>query len=239
MTATEFRSGSPARCPHLIFDLDGTLTDPREGILRCFQYALTRLGADVPDEAALERHIGPPLRDTLRELLPGREPEVERAVEIYRERFAPIGMFENRVYAGIPELLESLVDAGRTLHLCTSKAHPFARRILEHFGLDRFFASIHGSELDGTRNDKRELLAHLRDREALASASCLMLGDRRFDVEAATQCGVASVGVLWGYGSRSELEAAGATWLAESPQDLSALLIPELRVSGAAPASGA
>jgi phosphoglycolate phosphatase len=219
---------------NLLFDLDGTLTDPREGIVRCFQHALRRLGAEVPEEAALERHIGPPLRNALRELLPGREAEIERAVEAYRERFAPIGMFENRVYTGIPELLKALVQAGNTLHLCTSKPRPFARRILEHFGLERYFASIHGSELDGTRNDKRELLVYLLGRERLTPARCLMLGDRHFDVEAASHCGVASVGVLWGYGSREELEAAGAAWLAESPEALRALLVsaPE-RASGA------
>jgi phosphoglycolate phosphatase len=219
---------------HLLFDLDGTLTDPREGIVRCYQYALARLGAEVPGEAELERHIGPPLRSALRELLPGREADVEHAVELYRERFTPIGMFENRVYAGIPELLKALGDAGRRLHVCTSKPHPFARRILEHFKLERFFASIHGSELDGTRNDKDELLAHLLSREGLAPARCLMLGDRRFDVEAASRLGVASVGVLWGYGSRAELEAAGAGWLAESPKQLLALLLSApARASGA------
>ncbi len=214
----------PAR-PELIFDFDGTLTDPREGIVRCVQHALARLGADVPAEAALERHIGPPLRDAFRELLPGRESEVERAVALYRERFAPIGMFENRVYAGIPELLKALVAAGRRLHVCTSKPHPFARRILEHFGLAPFFASIHGSELDGTRNEKGELLAHVLEQQGLAPAGCIMLGDRRFDLEAASQCGVASVGVLWGYGSRAELEAAGASWLAQSPGALGAWLL--------------
>ena len=210
----------PGPREHLLFDLDGTLTDPRDGIVRCVQHALAELGAAVPHESALERYIGPPLRDTLRELLPGREPAIERAVELYRERFVPVGMFENRVYPGIPQLLQALVQAGRTLHLCTSKPHPFARRILEHFGLAPFFASIHGSELDGTLNEKGELLAHILRQERLAPASCLMLGDRRFDVEAAAQCGVASVGVLWGYGSRAELQAAGAGWLAESPDAL-------------------
>jgi phosphoglycolate phosphatase len=195
--------------------------------VRCIQHALAGLGADVPAEATLERHIGPPLRDAFRELLPGRESEVERAVELYRERFVPVGMFENRVYAGIPELLKALVEAGRTLHVCTSKPHPFARRILEHFELAACFTSIHGSELDGTRNDKGELLSHVLEQQGLEPARCVMLGDRRFDVEAASQCGVASVGVLWGYGSRAELEAAGAGWLAESPRALASWLLSE------------
>lgn len=227
------------RRAHLLFDLDGTLTDPREGILRSMQHALARLGAEVPSEAHLERYIGPPLRDTFRDLLPGRASEVERAVDLYREHFVPVGMFENRVYPGIPALLQALVDAGRRLHLCTSKPHPFARRILEHFRLDRFFASIHGSELDGTRNEKGELVAYLLRQEGLAPARCLMLGDRRFDVEAAAQCGIASVGVLWGYGSRSELQDAGARWLAESPEALAAWLLAESDAEGPRPLSGA
>jgi phosphoglycolate phosphatase len=117
--------------------------------------------------------------------------------------------------------------------VCTSKPHPFARRILEHFGLEPRFASIHGSELDGTRNDKAELLAHLLRSEGLARERCLMLGDRRFDVEAASLCGVASVGVLWGYGSRAELERAGASWLAASPDELGAWLLGGSRRLGA------
>jgi phosphoglycolate phosphatase len=216
---------APPQRAHLLFDLDGTLMDPRDGIVRSMQYALARLGVVVPDEAALERYIGPPLRSAFLELLPGREASVERAVELYRERFVPTGMFENRVYAGVPDLLRALVHAGRSLHLCTSKPHPFARRILEHFGLDALFVSIHGSELDGTRGDKGELLAHLLERQELAPESCLFLGDRRFDVEAASQCGVPSVGVLWGYGSRLELESAGAGWLAETPDALQSLLL--------------
>jgi phosphoglycolate phosphatase len=209
----------------VLLDLDGTLTDPRDGIVRCIQYALEQLGADVPDAAGLEQYIGPPIRDTFRDLLPGRETAVERAVALYRERFVPTGMFENRLYVGIPELLKALNDAGLRLHLCTSKPHPYARRILEHFALAPFFASIHGSELDGTRNEKSELVAHVLRCEALSAARCRMVGDRRFDIEAAAHHAVASVGVLWGYGSRAELEAAGARWLVETPGALRALLL--------------
>jgi phosphoglycolate phosphatase len=215
----------------LLFDLDGTLTDPRDGIVRCIQHALAELGVAVPHDTALERYIGPPIRDTFRELLPGHEASVERAVELYRARFLALGMYENRVYPGIPELLRSLCDAGLALHLCTSKPHLFARRILEHFALDAFFTSIHGSELDGTRNEKGELLAYILEREALVPADCAMIGDRRFDIEAASHNGVVGIGVLWGYGSRAELELAGAPHVVASPDALERLILGAADVS--------
>jgi phosphoglycolate phosphatase len=206
--------------------------------VRCIQHALAGLDAQVPDAAALERHIGPPLRDCFRELLPGKQASIERAIELYRERFVAVGMYENHVYAGIPALLKALVDSGRALHLCTSKPHVFARRILEHFALDSFFTSIHGSELDGTRNEKTELLAYVLEQESLPAAHCAMVGDRRFDIEAAAQHDVVGIGVLWGFGSRAELELAGARHLAASLAELERLLLRaslsgDLRASGA------
>jgi len=193
----------------VFFDLDGTLTDPKPGIVRSIQYALGRLGRSVPEEEALLWCIGPPLRSSFVELL-GGETEADRAVELYRERFGDVGLFENHVYPGIPSLLRALGSAGWTVHVATSKPHVYARRIVEHFELMPYFGEIFGSELSGERTDKTELLAHaLRESGAPASHS-VMIGDRSHDIIGAVGNGVEGVGVLYGYGSREELIRAGA-----------------------------
>jgi len=206
----------------LCLDLDGTLTDPRDGIVRSLAHALSALGAPVPDDARLARCIGPPLADAFEELLSDPTPSrVAEAIDRYRERFDRIGWRENRVYAGVPEFLAALRARRVRALMVTSKPEIFAVRIARHFGLEPALDAIYGSGLDGTRGRKPELLAHVLAQEGLMPGRALMLGDRRHDVEGARANGVRSLGVTYGYGDRAELEAAGATWICD---DLAAAL---------------
>jgi phosphoglycolate phosphatase len=209
----------------LLFDLDGTLTDPREGITRSIAYALERMGLEPPPLDALTFAIGPPLRRSLATLLGDESPAaVERAISLYRERFADVGLFENAVYEGIGDALRGLAARGATLYVATSKPRVYAERIIEHFALDAHFAAIHGCELDGTREDKRDLLAHLLPHHGLAPERTAMIGDRGADMVAARHHGLRAIGVLWGYGSPEELRSAGAHALCDAPAALNRTL---------------
>lgn len=213
---------------HLFFDLDGTLTDPREGIVRSLQHAFATLGVDVPREADLERMIGPPLAESLRRVLgTAREHLVPDALASYRERYRNIGMFENRVYAGISEALIALRASGWTLWVVTSKPTVVARAILDHFSLTEHFDAVHGSELSGERADKRDLIAHVLRTERMSPSTVVMIGDRSHDVIGARANGLRSVAVLWGYGSRHELVESGADVLFESVAELVSSLASE------------
>jgi phosphoglycolate phosphatase len=195
----------------VLFDLDGTLTDPRVGITRCLVHALERSGAPVPSEAELLRYIGPPLHESFRELLRTSHDEpVLTAVAHYRERFRSVGMFENAVYPGVSEGLHAITRSGRRLLLATSKPTVFARPILEHFELSRYFDGIYGSELSGERADKAELIEYLLRTEGIVANEAVMVGDRKHDVLGARKNGVRALGVLWGFGDRDELVEAGA-----------------------------
>ena len=207
---------------HLLIDLDGTLTDPARGIVGCIRHALEALGIAVAPGERLERFIGPPLRDSFRELCGTAcdDAYIERAVALYRERFGTVGLFENEVYDGVPQCLAQLRQRVDTMHLATSKPAVYARRIVAHFELDRFLDGIYGSELDGRLGDKAELIAHILDRESFDAAATVMIGDRRHDVIGARANRVRAIGVLWGYGSREELEQAGADLLCRAPPDL-------------------
>lgn len=211
---------------HVLLDLDGTLTDPREGILNCIRHALDGLGEPCPPDRDLERYIGPPLQASFRALLGVASPKVPRAVELYRERFSSIGLFENKVYPGIPEALRALRELGATLFVATSKPTVFAQRIIDHFGLAADIRSVHGSELDGTRSGKTELIAHVLAARNLKCGATYMVGDREHDIKGAKANGVAAVGALWGYGSRQELLDAGATRLCEKPDELCHIAAP-------------
>jgi phosphoglycolate phosphatase len=200
----------------LLLDLDGTLTDPREGIVRSLDHALRALGAPPHPEARLARCIGPPLADSFRELLPDPSPaRVEAAISHYRERFEQIGWRENRVYPEVPGFLAALRARRVRAVLATSKPHLFAVRIAQHFGFESALDAIYGAELDGTRGRKPELIAHVLAEERVGRERSVMLGDRRHDVEGARANGVRSLGVTYGYGDRAELEAAGATWICD------------------------
>ncbi len=207
---------------NVLIDLDGTLTDSAPGIVACIKHALAEMRLACPDDAALRHFIGPPLHETFREILGSDDPgRIQTALGFYRERFAARGIFENVVYPGIPLALQALVDAGAALFLATSKPLPYAERIVEHFGLRDYFSAVYGSEFDGTRSGKKDLIAHVLKIESLPPATVCMVGDRSHDVVGAKANGVRPIGVLWGYGSREELEGAGATVLCREPAMLS------------------
>ena len=204
---------------YVFFDLDGTLTDPKEGIVACLQYALSSLAIDIDDSIKLETFIGPPLRDTFR-LLCKEDSLVEKAVDLYRERFATTGIFENRLYDGIDECLEDLVGKVRHIYVVTSKPTVYAERIVEYFHLGDHFKHVYGSNLDGSLGDKTELLAHVLRSEGIEPQDAVMIGDRKHDVIGAKNHGIRSIGVLWGYGSEQELVEAGADSVCDNPDQL-------------------
>ena len=207
--------------PNVLLDLDGTLTDPAPGFVASIQHALVTLGVTPPADSQIASYIGPPIEETLGTLLgPAAATRLQDAVRLYRERYSTRGLFENSVYQGIPESLAAIQGSGARIFLVTSKPEVFAVRILEHFGLSRFFTHIHGSHLDGSLADKRELLAHVLRTEAIDPATAIMVGDRLHDIRAARVNGVRSLGVLWGYGSASELTEAGADHLLSTPAEL-------------------
>ena len=203
----------------IFFDLDGTLTDPKPGITRSIRYALQKLDHPViPTEDELTWCIGPPLRSSFVKLL--GEDSADRAVSLYRERFSDIGLYENRVYDGIGEILTTLGQSGHRLFVATSKAHVFADRIIDHFGLRPYFGRVFGAELDGTRADKSHLLQYALQETATDPADALMIGDRSHDMIGAGNNGIRGIGVLYGYGSRDELIGAGARHVCASPAEI-------------------
>ena len=211
---------------NLLFDLDGTLTDPALGITRCYRHALAALGREAPPTDALLRLIGPPLRQNFRALLGTDDPVlVERAVALYRERYAHTGLFENEAYPGVEAMLADLRAAGFRLFVATSKLARFVAPILERFRLAEHFAGVHGTALDGSLDDKSDLLAHLLASERLDPAATLMIGDREHDVFAARRNRVGALGVTYGYGARAELAAAGADFICDTPAEVAALVL--------------
>lgn len=203
----------------VLVDLDGTLVDPKPGIVASFQFALQRLGARVPPMEDLLWVIGPPLRTSFPKLL-GASDRTEEAVALYRENYLGGAMYDAVVYAGIPDALEVLSAAGCRLFVATAKPHHYARPILEHFELAGHFAAIYGPELDGTNDRKADLIAHIITRESVRPEAAIMIADREHDVVAATRNGIRTVGVTWGYGSVEELSTAGAASLCASPSKL-------------------
>jgi phosphoglycolate phosphatase len=200
----------------IYFDLDGTLTDPKPGITRSIQYALQRLDhPTIPTEDELTWCIGPPLRTSMVKLLGDRR--ADHAVSLYRERFSDIGLYENRVYDGVSEVLTSLCASGHRLFVATSKAHVFADRIIDHFGLRNHFEYVFGAELDGTRVEKTDLLEYALKQAAVDPSKTLMIGDRSHDMVGAKNNGMKGIGVLYGYGSRDELLEAGAQHVCATP----------------------
>lgn len=210
----------------LLWDLDGTLTDPMEGITKSVQYALKRFGIQVEDRTTLCRFIGPPLKDSFMEFYGFSPEKAEEAIGIYRKYFSVTGLFENTVYPGIPSLLQRCCEAGCSHVVATSKPEVFARKILEHFHLSPFFTCIAGSELDGTRVKKAEVIHYAMERTGIVDLSrAVMIGDRDYDVIGAQEAGISCIGVSYGYGTREELIAAGAEAVADSVEELAALLL--------------
>ena len=212
----------------LLFDLDGTLTDPKEGITLSVQYALVTGGIDAPDPDALCCFIGPPLKEQFMDYAGWNDQEGEAAVARYRERFGTVGWAKNKVYDGMHDLLAALREAGFTLAVATSKPFVYAEQILRHFGLLDYFHVAVGSELDGTRTDKAEVIEEtLRQLGQPDRSRVLMIGDRRHDVEGAAKCGVPCVGVRYGFAAEGELEAAGACHVADSVEALRDYLLAQ------------
>ena len=197
---------------NILFDLDGTLTDPREGITRSIQYALAKLGIEEPDLGKLEHFIGPPLLQAFMQYYAFDEARAWQAVNFYRERFKVTGLYENEVFEGVIELLQTLEAQGRHLYIATSKPWEFAREIARHFNFAKHFKVIYGSELDGTRTNKVELIAHILEQEGLDPATTLMIGDRKHDLIGARSNGLDCVAVGYGFGGREELEGEIPTY---------------------------
>lgn len=204
----------------ILFDLDGTLTDPGIGITNSVMYALKKMGREVPPRETLFPFIGPPLIWSFVNLCGCTGEEAKLGVQYYREYFSDIGIFENQVYPGIPELLDRLRAAGKRIVMATSKPEDFAGRIAERFGLSARFDFIAGSRMDETRTAKAEVIQYALESVGVAPEDCLMVGDREHDVLGAAACHISCLGVLYGYGSREELQNAGAIALAEIPAEV-------------------
>jgi phosphoglycolate phosphatase len=203
----------------IFFDLDGTLTDPKPGITGSIQYALRKLDVAVPHQDELTWCIGPPLRASFVTML-GGESRADQALALYRERFADVGLYENSVYPDIEHILAALRQQPRRLFVATSKPRVFAERIIDHFGLTGYFERVYGSELDGTRVNKSELLAYAIETTGVDPSQALMIGDRSHDIVGAKNNGMRGIGVLYGYGSEEELIGAGASHVCASPRAL-------------------
>jgi phosphoglycolate phosphatase len=203
----------------LLFDLDGTLTDSGPGILNCATLALEHFGIPVPDRQTLRVFVGPPIRDTFRRFgVP--EERLEEAVEVFRGRYQTVGKFENTPYPGIPQLLERLTAQGHRLYVATSKPEVTALEILDKFGLGSYFTEICGAAMDGSRDEKAEVIAYLFSKIAAPTGDVLMIGDTTYDVLGAKAFGIPTLGVAWGYGNVAEMEAAGAAAVVSSPEEL-------------------
>lgn len=214
---------------YVLFDLDGTISDPKVGICTSVQQALKKFGIDVPDINTLTPFIGPPLRDSFRDFYHIKPEDMEDVIAAYRARFSTVGLFENDLYDGIPELLKSLKENGRKLALASSKPRVFVEKILDHFGISQYFDVIMGSELDGTRENKSEIIAEcLRLFELDPSgdlSETVMVGDRKYDIEAANAAGLPNIAVSYGYGSEEELSNAGAMVIAGTVKELENILL--------------
>ena len=208
----------------LLFDLDGTLTDSAPGIINCFKHTLDVMGFDEPEN--IMRVVGPPLYDSFAEVCGMNSEQVLEAVRIYRSRYADIGLFENNVYDGVPEMLKRLKDNGKRLLVATSKPEVFAVRILEKFGLAQYFDIIGGADINGSRNDKSEVIEYVLSRAGITDrCDVLMIGDRKHDMIGAKKCGIPCMAVLWGYGCREEFTENGADIIVNTPQEAADIII--------------
>lgn len=199
---------------YILLDLDGTITDPAEGITKSVEYALNHFGIGVEDRKALYPFIGPPLYDSFREFYNFTDGQAKEAIVKYRERFAETGIYENKLYEGINDFLEAANLQGKSLMLATSKPTIFAKRILDYFNLSKYFSFVAGSGLDGSFYTKGDVIRHVLETNKLNTPSAIvMVGDRKHDIIGAKENNIDSIGVLYGYGDRKELEKAGANYI--------------------------
>ncbi len=210
---------------YIFFDLDGTLTDSGPGIMNAINYALDRLKMPKEERGSLRRFIGPPLHESFMNFYGFDSEKALRTVDIFREYYNVTGVYENSVYPGIERLLMELKEAGRTLMVATSKPEATAMRVLEHFGLLKYFSYVTGASADSTLVKKADIVAHVLQSAGVVGSQVLMVGDREHDVIGAAQNGMECMGVLWGYGSRDELLAAGAACLAETPREAGDIIL--------------
>ncbi len=211
---------------YILFDLDGTLTDSREGITKSVQYALDKMGIHEPDLKPLERFIGPPLYDEFRRSYGFDDAEAKQAIDFYRERFGVVGWKENLLYDGIPELLKALTEAGKTLSTASSKPAFFVDKIVKYFNIEQFFTVVSGATLDGSIGTKTQVVQQALERLNVQDRSqAVLIGDRLHDAEGARACGIDCIGVTFGFGSREELESAGANHVVDRVDELLPLLV--------------
>jgi phosphoglycolate phosphatase len=211
---------------YVLFDLDGTLTDSAPGIINSVIYALKKYGIEVDDKRSLYKFVGPPLADSFENYYGFSKEKTEKTIEYYHEYYKEKGMFENLVYEGLENLLKTLKDNDMTLIVATSKPQVLAEKILEHFNIAKYFTCIAGSNLDGTRSKKSEVIKYALESCGITNLSeVIMIGDRKYDIIGAKQAGVSSIGVLYGYGDRNELEKAGADFIAGTVEDIEKLLL--------------
>lgn len=209
---------------YLLFDLDGTLTDSREGIMNCLHYASDRLGFELPDDP--DRFLGPPLGDSFAMFCGMDREHADEAVRVFRERYSTVGLFENSVYDGVEEALAALRNAGFCLAVATCKLECYSVRIMDKFGLTGYFGVIGGADASVGRITKAQVIEDVLARAGVTDRSqVLMIGDRNNDVLGAHQAGIKCLGALWGYGSRKELEEAGADRFAETPRTLADMIL--------------
>lgn len=206
---------------YVLFDLDGTLTDPELGITNCVMYALEKFGIKVEDRKSLRPFIGPPLTYSFQEFYGLSEEESKQAVVYYRERFPTKGLYENEVYEGVVEMLQALKEQGKKIVLATSKPEIYAIEILKHFKLIEYFDYVAGATLDGSRGEKADVITYALQMSGITDVSkAVMVGDRNYDVLGAKENGLDSIGVLYGFGDYEELTQAGATYIAENVGDI-------------------
>ena len=208
----------------ILFDLDGTLTDPFLGITRSVAYSLKSFGIEVDDLETLKPFIGPPLDVSLREYYHMDEAQSWKAVEKYREYFSKKGLFENKVYEGMEDFLQSLLNMDMKLYVCTSKPEVFAKEILDHFSLTPYFTGIYGATLDGSLKNKGDVIAHCIKQEQLNIQDCMMVGDRQHDIVGAHQNQIPCIGVLYGYGSLEEFQEYHCDYIAKDLIELKKII---------------
>ena len=211
---------------YILFDLDGTLTNSELGITTCVQHALKKFGIEVDDRSKLRPFIGPPLGESFQVYYGLSEEESEEAIKYYRERFSVKGLYENEVYEGVEKTLQTLKDSGKKLIIATSKPEKFTLVILEYFDLLKYFDFVAGATLDGSRGEKADVIRYALEMYGIEDKSeVIMIGDRKFDILGAKENGLASMGVLYGFGDKEELTEAGADYIVETAEDIAKRLL--------------
>lgn len=206
---------------YILFDLDGTLTNPEIGITNCVMYALEKFGIKVEDRKELHPFIGPPLSYSFQTYYGLSEEDSELAIKYYRERFSVKGLYENEVYNAVEKVLQQLKESGKTLIIATSKPEEFTLKILEHFDLLKYFDFVAGATMDGSRGEKADVIRYALEISGIEDKSeAIMIGDRKYDILGAKENGLESIGVLFGFGDHKELAEAGANYIAESVEDI-------------------